>query len=98
MANVTTTPQANDDLDAIAEYIARDSVTRALRVVDRIEREYRKLRTFPHRCRLRPEFGPGIRSLPVWPYIVFFRILDTGDVLVGRIIDGRRDMQTPMLF
>jgi len=34
----------------------------------------------------------------VRPYIVFYRVLDNGDVLVGRIIDGRRDMQTPLFF
>jgi toxin ParE1/3/4 len=98
LANVTTTPQADDDLDAIAAYIAGDSVRRALRVIDRIETQYRKLRIFPRRGRLRPEFGPGIRSLPVSPYIVFYRVTDAGDVLIGRIIDGRRDLQTPLFF
>jgi len=56
------------------------------------------LRIFPNRGRLRPEFGPGIRSLPAYPYIVFNRVTDAGDVLVGRILDGRRDMQTPLFF
>lgn len=39
--------------------------------------------------RLRPEFGEGVRSFAVENYVVYYR--HEGDVLVARVLHGRRD-------
>jgi plasmid stabilization system protein ParE len=45
------------------------------------------------RVRRRPEIGLEIRSIPVPPVVVFYRV--TGETVeIARIIDGRRDLQT----
>jgi len=59
----------------------------------------KSLEIFPQRGRLRPEFGPGIRSIPVSPVVAFYRVIDEdaengATVEVLRIIDGRRDLRT----
>ena len=39
--------------------------------------------------RQRAEFGPGVRSIAVENYIIYYRL--EGDVLIARILHGRRD-------
>lgn len=63
--------------------------TPAPRDLERCER----LETFPRSGRARPEFGASLRSIPVWPVVVLYR-LDGNFVAVARVIDGRRDLLT----
>ncbi len=74
MAQVRWTPQAADDLDAIAEFIARDSphyaglfVADVLQVVDR-------LADFPESGRIVPEIGEkSIREVILGSYRIIYR-------------------------
>lgn len=54
---VTWSPEALDDVDTIAEYIARDSRFYAGAVVDKIIETSRKLKDFPKAGRVVPELG-----------------------------------------
>ena len=54
-------------------------------IVDRFE----LLAEQPRMGRLRPEFGPGVRSFTVESHVIYYR--DEGDVLIARVLHGRRD-------
>lgn len=44
----------------------------------------------------RDDLATGLRSFPVYPYILFYRPI-TGGIEVVRVLDGRRNI-TPDLF
>ena len=54
---VVWSPEALDDVDAIASYIARDSVFYTATVVNRILETSRSLNQFPQLDRVVPELG-----------------------------------------
>ncbi|MDH3527243.1 MAG: type II toxin-antitoxin system RelE/ParE family toxin [Gammaproteobacteria bacterium] len=89
-------PEALDDVEAIAEYIARDSSAYAAAVVHRIIEASRKLAAFPEIGRIVPELGDeSVRELFVYSYRLIYRI-KTDTVLVVAAVHGKRllDIQT----
>lgn len=44
---------------------------------------------------LRPDIGKGVRSFPVPPHVVFYR-LSAGVMYVARILHGRQDIGPDM--
>ena len=68
------------DLDALFDTIAEDSPARAARFIMRIRARCERLETFSHSGRARPEFGVGLRSIPVRPVVVFYRV--DGDFVI----------------
>ena len=81
---------AERDLDEIWAYIAEDaSPATADRLVDAIVERFELLAEQPRMGRLRPEFGEGVRSFTVENYVIYYRY--EGDVLVARVLHGRRD-------
>ena len=83
-------PLAEDDLDAIWLYVAEDaSPARADRLIDAIIERFDLLSEQPRMGRLRPEFGPDVRSVTVERHIIYYRHEE--DVLIGRVLHGRRD-------
>ncbi len=54
-------------------------------IVDRFE----LLAEQPRMGRLRPECGPGVRSFTVESHVIYYR--HEGDVLIARVLHGRRD-------
>ena len=89
---ITFTSLALVDLEAIHSYIAEDSQDRAQTFVERIRERCMLLATTPLMGALRPEFGESVRSLPVRPVVVFYRV--GSEVQILRVIDGRRDLRT----
>ena len=51
---------------------------------------------FPDCGRLRPEFGRGVRSFPVLPYILFYRV-EPRRTTILRVLHGRRDLNGPLM-
>jgi plasmid stabilization system protein ParE len=94
MAQLRFTAAARDDLDSIAEYIARRSGSRILaeRFTGELRRKCRDLAAAPIRMgRPRPELLPELRSHPYRSYMIFFRYV--GDVLeIVNVIEGHRDV------
>ncbi len=87
-------PQASDDLDEIAYYIASvtGDIDRAARLISEITRRFVTLSTYPHLGRARDaDLGPGRRSHVVDQFVIIYR-LDGDDVVVLRVIHGRRDI------
>jgi len=88
-------PEADFDLDDIWEYVARNSgsVDIADRLIGSITHQFSLLAVHPHLGRARDEeLRPGLRSFPVGPYIVIYRI-EGDDVLILRVLRGRRNIQ-----
>ena len=88
-------PQAESDLDAIWLYVAQESGSLAIadRLIDSITERFLFLAGFPHAGRSREvELGAGIRSFPVGEYVILYCV-EGADVLVLRVVHGRRDLE-----
>jgi toxin ParE1/3/4 len=85
------TPLAEQDLEAIADYIATDNPERALSFVRELRTQCQRISLNPHGYRMRPELGEGIRSSAHGHYVIFFES-DTNEVLILRILHGARDI------
>ncbi|OGQ60563.1 MAG: plasmid stabilization protein [Deltaproteobacteria bacterium RIFCSPLOWO2_02_FULL_53_8] len=85
--------EAVDDIDSLAEYIARDSSYYAAAFVNDVIEISRSLDRFSERGRIVPEFGDrGIRELIVKEYRLIYCIEETRVVILG-VIHGKRDLQ-----
>ena len=81
---------AEQDLEEIWSYVAEDaSPATAARLIDAIVDRFELLVEQPRMGRLRPEFGGGVRSFTVENYVIYYR--HDGDVLIARVLHGRRD-------
>jgi toxin ParE1/3/4 len=81
---------AERDLDEIWSYVAEDaSPTTADRLIDAIIDRFELLAEQPRIGRLRPEFGPGVRSFTVENHVIYYR--HESDVLIARVLHGRCD-------
>lgn len=91
MARVLRRPQAEVDLLEIWSFISRADFETADRYLDWINSNLELLATQPLMGRARDELRPGLRSLPVGNYVVFYTPLEDG-VRVERIVRGSRDL------
>ena len=81
---------AEQDLEEIWSYVAEDaSPATADRLIDAIVDRFELLVEQPRMGRLRPEFGGGVRSFTVEHHVIYDR--HDGDVLIARVLHGRRD-------
>ena len=91
MTQVIYAPEADDDLEAIVDYIARDKPMAARDWLLKIRETCETLATQPGAGEDRASFGvEGCRSFSVGKYVVFFRPID-GGIEVSRVIHGSRD-------
>lgn len=89
--------QAANDLEQIERYYAeRADAAVAGEFVDRIATTLEHvIARNPHAGRPRPELGPQVRSFPVLPYVVFYKV-EGSRIFVLRIIHGHRDIRPPL--
>jgi toxin ParE1/3/4 len=78
---------AERDLEEIWSYVAEDAT--ADRLVDAIIDRFELLAEQPRMGRLRPEFGTGVRSFAIENHVIYYRHEE--DVLIARVLHGRRD-------
>ena len=82
--------RAEQDLDEVWLYLAEDaSATTADRLIDDIVDRFDLLAEQPRMGRLRPAFGPGVRSIGVENHVVYYR--HDGEVQIARVFHARRD-------
>lgn len=94
---VSWSPEALDDVDAIASYIAKDSPFYASAVVQKILDVARSLGNFPNLGPIVPEIGePEFRERFVYSYRIIYRVTDD-EVMVVAVIHGRRLLTPTML-
>ncbi len=83
-------PEATEDLESIAEYIARDSEFYARAVVAEILAVSRSIREFPLIGRVVPEIGDDrIRERFIYSYRLVYRREDSR-ILIIAVIHGKR--------
>lgn len=87
---VAWSPEALEDVDAIAAYIARDSAFYAAAVVEKILATAAGLSEFPQLGRVVPELNQtNIRERFVHSYRLIYQV-SPGCVLVAAVIHGKR--------
>ncbi len=93
---VSWSPAALDDVDAIAEYIHRDSPAYTRSVVNKILTSARKLSDFPNAGRIVPELDDeAIRERFIYSYRLIYSVQEN-DVLIVAVVHGRKLLE-PLL-
>ena len=91
MAQVVWSPSSLEDIDHIAQYIARDSQDRAALFVERLIESTDRLKEHPTSGRVIPEIGQeSCREIIYGSYRLMYRIQGE-DVWVTGVIHGARD-------
>jgi toxin ParE1/3/4 len=89
-------PEAEADLLGIwAHLAAAASPDIADHQLREIERAVAMLAQWPFVGRVRNELLAGLRSVPVHPYTVFYRVA-AASLQIVRVLDGRRDIDAEM--
>jgi toxin ParE1/3/4 len=85
---------ARNSLDEVIEYIAQDSQSRAIEVLEEALRAGASLATFSERGRIVPELNdPAVRELFVYRYRLLYEVGDDRVLIVG-FLHGARDFAT----
>ncbi len=95
MLPVLRTQQAEDDLGAILSYLEERSPRAAERLAVLIDEKCALIGQFPQLGRARDDLAPGLRSLPVDSYVLFYRTTED-NIQIIRILHGRRDIDSIM--
>lgn len=91
MAIITWSPAALDDVDAIAEFISRDSRDRAALFIDRLIASVDRLERYPYTGRVIPEIGSNeSREIIYGAYRIMYRVKND-EVWINGVIHGARD-------
>jgi len=91
MGKVIWAPSALQDVDSIAEYIARDSVDRAALFVVRLIEITDRLQNLPFSGRVIPEIGDeSCREIIYGAYRIMYRI-DKSAVWITGVVHGARN-------
>jgi toxin ParE1/3/4 len=86
--------EASADIEALANYISRDSIFYAAAFIQETLDVSRSLNEFSERGRIVPEFGDtNIRELFVREYRLIYSIEEDRIVLLG-LVHGKRDLKT----
>ncbi|HLN31430.1 MAG TPA: type II toxin-antitoxin system RelE/ParE family toxin [Gemmataceae bacterium] len=93
MLSVVRTDQAEIDLGEILEHLEEHNPQAAEQLVTAIDDRCNLLGQFPEMGRARNELAPGLRSVVVERYVLFYRI-SVAAVEVLRILHGARDIET----
>ncbi len=89
---IAWSPEALEDVEAIADYIARDSVFYAAAIVEQIINTTRTLPDFPKIGRRVPELNnETIRERFVYSYRLIYQ-LRPDDILIIAVIHGKRQL------
>jgi toxin ParE1/3/4 len=92
MARLIVRPQVLLDLDDIFDYIAEDSLDRAIAFIQRLHEQMEKLANSPGIGRRRNELLSGLRSFPYGNYLILYFPQDDG-VDIVRVLNGARDIE-----
>ena len=88
---LTISPLAERDLEAIGDYIAADNPSRAVSFITELRTQCTAIAKAPQAYRKRPELGDDIRSCAYGNYVVFFTATKTR-INIVRILHGAMDI------
>jgi toxin ParE1/3/4 len=87
------TPTASRDIESILDYLAEKvSFETAERFLEKIDAKFKLLAKFPQIGRRRDGLYPGLRSVPLEDYLIFYRLAPEG-IEVMRVVGGYRDLE-----
>ena len=87
------TPTASRDIESIMDYLAEKvSVETAEHFLEKIDAKFKLLVKFPQIGRRRDELYPGLRSVSLEDYLIFYRLVPEG-IEVMRVVGGYRDLE-----
>ena len=90
---VVLTHEAEHDLEAIGDYIARDNPLRAASFVDELRDDCLGLADFPERFPLVPRYETyGLRRRVHGNYLIFYAV-EADRVVVVHILNGAQDYE-----
>ncbi len=93
MPQLLLTSEAEESRIQIWLHVARDSPDAADRLLERIDEKCRLYATQPEMGSPRPDLGRQVRCFPVGNYVVIYRALEDG-ILILLVIHGARDIPT----
>jgi len=88
---IVFTAAAQQDLEDIADFIARDSPKRGLTFVAELRACCNRIAEFAEAAPVRPELGEGVRMVPQGSYLILYA-LRASSVVIERIVHGSRDV------
>jgi toxin ParE1/3/4 len=89
---VVWSPEADEDLVQLWLYLAEEASEGAAdRRLREIERACATLSQWPQSGRARDELLPGLRSVPVSPQVIFYRV-SAAAIEIVRVLHGHRDI------
>jgi len=93
---ISLSREAERDLDALFDWIARDSgVERAEAILRRIDQTLDLIAAMPRIGRVRRDLDGEPRTFSIWPWIIVYEPgSNTDGIVVWRVIDGRRDLDS----
>jgi addiction module RelE/StbE family toxin len=98
--SVKWTAPAREDINEIIDYIAKTNLKYALKILDKIEENVKKLDMFPERYRVVPELEKNGYLLYREIIVEYWRIIykvETNFVYIMLVIDGRRNLEDLLL-
>ena len=85
-------PAAERDADDIWDYYSLNaSADVAIKMINKIEAAADRVAAHPFHGRSRNDVRPGLRSVLVHPYIIFYRV-GRGEVEIVRVLHERRNL------
>lgn len=91
MPDFKYTRRAMNDVSALIDYIAKDSLYAANDFANQLVGKFSALAETPHMGRERDDYGAGVRTFPFGNYMIFYRPVDSGVVIV-RVLHGARNL------
>ncbi len=88
--------QAQNDLDAIAEYIAQDNLPAAERLIGRLADKFDRICASPGIGSPRSELMRGLRGQAFGRYIIYYRVR-ADELEIVRVVHSARDQQRAFL-
>lgn len=84
---------AENDLQDITDYIARDNPRRALTFGNELMARCSKLKQAPLAFPARDDLAEGLRMMPYRRYLIFYTV-HPGEIIIERILHSARDFDS----
>lgn len=85
--------RSEQDLERIADYLGKQNVAAAVKVLERLTEKFEFLADFPGAGQVDERFGKGIRIFPAGSYVIYYVARKSG-VEIMRVIHGARDIRS----
>ena len=89
---VLLSDKAKLDLFRIYRYLEERSQNAANDFIERVDTNFENLARFPFIGRARSSLAPGLRCLVVGLHLIFYMV-ESSQITVVRVIDGRMDVE-----